>query len=102
MTTTDPDLAPLPDDPPDWRDQAACRGLNPDLFFPERGANAGLPKRVCAACPVRPDCLAESLAANEQFGVWGGLSKLERRAIRAARNAAGVGAPRQLPRTQPR
>jgi hypothetical protein len=40
-----------------WRELAACRGIDPEVFFPGRGETAGPARRVCAACPVRQSCL---------------------------------------------
>ena len=53
--------------PEAWTEQGACaRALNPDAWFPERGANgnmeARLALRVCADCPVKDLCLKEALA----------------------------------------
>src|SRR5574341_437448 len=49
----------------DWWQAGACRGMDPELFFPADGDNAGAAraKRVCAACPVRSECLRAELAA---------------------------------------
>lgn len=64
-----------------WRARAACRGLDTNLFFPERGDNSTLKeaRALCATCPVREECLA---VADPIFGLWGGLTpdeRLERR-----------------------
>lgn len=70
-------------DVPEWHERAACRGLDPDLFFPERGESTTAAKAICADCPVRPECLGFALTENEKFGIWGGKSERERRAARA-------------------
>ncbi len=70
--------------------QANCRGVNASLFFPERGEDIDDAKAVCQGCAIRAACLEEALARNEQWGVWGGKSVNERRAIRKARRAAAV------------
>src|ERR1700739_605766 len=57
-------------------------GVDPDLFFPERGASTREAKEVCRGCVVREDCLEYALANGEKFGIWGGLSERERRKIR--------------------
>lgn len=69
-----------------WREDAACRPEDADLFFPNIGAPRGQARKieqraktVCARCPVRPDCLEAALAADEPYGVWGGYSARERR-----------------------
>jgi WhiB family transcriptional regulator, redox-sensing transcriptional regulator len=71
-----------------WLDRAVCRGIDPDLFFPQRGEPTDPAKAVCAGCPVAAECLEYALVNGERFGVWGGLSERERRAIRYARNRA--------------
>ncbi len=72
-----------------WQRQANCMGVDPDLFFPERGASTREAKEVCRGCVVREDCLEYALANSEKFGIWGGLSERERRRIRRARSVAG-------------
>jgi WhiB family redox-sensing transcriptional regulator len=80
-----------------WQDNAACRGEDPDTFFhpegergPAREARERAAKAVCAACPVLAQCAAHALAVREPYGVWGGMSEDERRALkrRVARNRA--------------
>jgi WhiB family redox-sensing transcriptional regulator len=78
-----------------WQDFANCLGVDPDLFFPERGASTREAKEVCRGCVVREECLEYALANGEKFGIWGGMSERERRRIRrqralARRAAAGA------------
>jgi WhiB family redox-sensing transcriptional regulator len=68
-----------------WQRQANCLGVDPDLFFPERGMSTREAKEVCAACVVRQACLDYAIANGEKFGIWGGLSERERRTLRRAR-----------------
>ncbi len=68
-----------------WQDQANCLGVDPDLFFPERGASTREAKEVCRGCVVRNDCLEYALENGEKFGIWGGLSERERRRLRRQR-----------------
>ena len=75
-----------------WADHAGCRSLNADLFFPETTNDEAAAKAVCAACPVRSECLEHALAASEPYGIWGGLTLRERRLLRRSR--AGL---RRLP-----
>lgn len=67
---------------PAWHREAACRGSDPDLFFPGRGDyRATSPARqICAACPVREPCLEAGM--SEHFGTWGGMSERARRRLR--------------------
>ena len=70
------------------QDYANCLGVDPDLFFPERGASTREAKEVCRGCVVREDCLEYALANGEKFGIWGGLSERERRRLRRQRALA--------------
>jgi WhiB family redox-sensing transcriptional regulator len=71
-----------------WQFQANCLGVDPDLFFPERGASTREAKAVCRACVVRENCLEYALVNGEKFGIWGGLSERERRRLRRQRALA--------------
>lgn len=67
-----------------WRDEAACSGMDVNIFYPEQGAGMPQTKRakaICARCPVRIECLNDALARNERYGVWGGMSERERRRL---------------------
>ncbi len=68
-----------------WMDDAACIGVDADLFFPVRGESTTEAKEVCRGCVVREQCLDLALANGEKFGIWGGLSERERRPLRRAR-----------------
>ncbi|KOU69226.1 transcription factor WhiB [Streptomyces sp. MMG1533] len=70
-----------------WRDHAACRHEDPDLFFPIGSTGPALvqqeqAKAVCGRCPVREQCLQWALGTGQTLGVWGGTSENERRALR--------------------
>jgi WhiB family redox-sensing transcriptional regulator len=71
-----------------WQKYANCTGVDPDLFFPERGASTKEAKSVCRACMVREECLEYAIAHAEKFGIWGGLSERERRRVRRSRQLA--------------
>jgi WhiB family transcriptional regulator, redox-sensing transcriptional regulator len=91
-----------------WRERAACRGMNTNLWFPHDPDEEDTPDqprrretprlyrhalRVCNACPVRQECLDYALEAREGFGMWGGKTRPERQTIlrerrQAAREAA--------------
>ena len=79
-------------DEPTWHDFANCLGVDPDLFFPERGASTKEAKEVCRGCVVRDDCLEYALQNGEKFGIWGGMSERERRRIRRQRALARAAA----------
>ncbi len=75
----------LIDLPLDWQKKANCRGVNPNLFYPERGVSTSEAKAVCSGCQVKQECLEFAVQRGEKFGIWGGMSERERRKIRRAR-----------------
>lgn len=74
-----------------WRDQAACKQVDVDLFFPESRADKASIAKVCGSCPVRNECLEEALgvARLDDFGWWGGMSPFARRQLREERGLVG-------------
>ena len=73
--------------PQDWRDQAECRDLDVNLFFPVSEEDEAPAKDVCAVCPVREECLDWAIATRQSDGIWGGLNETERRRERRRRQA---------------
>ena len=64
----------------DWAPRAACKVSQPDQLF-VRGAEQNKAKQLCTGCPVRTECLAEALDNQIEWGVWGGMTERERRAL---------------------
>src|SRR3954462_2940712 len=64
----------------DWTTRARCRPSHPDDLFVQ-GAAQNRAKQVCLGCPVRTECLADALDTRVEFGVWGGMTERERRAL---------------------
>lgn len=86
----------------DWRDRAACRNEDPELFHPVGVSGPALlqvaeAKTVCRRCPVASACLGYALDNHIEFGLWGGLSEQERtalqRRIARTRQRAAAGEP---------
>jgi len=72
-----------------WRQGAACADVDPDLFFPVGVTGPAVPhiaaaKAVCGTCAVQTQCLEFAITTNQEYGVWGGTSEEERRALRRA------------------
>jgi WhiB family redox-sensing transcriptional regulator len=67
-------------DTSEWTAQALCNSGDPDLLF-QRGAAQNVAKLVCRGCPVRTECLADALDNRVEYGVWGGMTERERRAL---------------------
>jgi WhiB family transcriptional regulator, redox-sensing transcriptional regulator len=71
----------------DWRQRAACRDEDPELFFPvsevgPAARQADLAKAICARCPVRELCLGYAMDNGLDHGVFGGTTETERRELR--------------------
>ncbi|EWT03807.1 Transcription factor WhiB [Intrasporangium chromatireducens Q5-1] len=69
----------------DWQIEGACRTVSPETFFhpegergPRRRAREAAAKAICGSCPVVTQCLQHALSVREPYGIWGGLSELER------------------------
>lgn len=79
----------LPQGQLEWREFAACRDIEPDLFFPS-GTGSSLQmqtdqaKAVCHGCLVLDRCLGFALGTDQTEGIWGGLTAREREAARRA------------------
>ena len=65
-----------------WRERAACRGCDSDLFFVASRGNYRDGKAVCATCTVTEDCLNWALTNRVTCGLYGGLSPAERSRVR--------------------
>lgn len=100
---------PLKKVPDEVVDGAACRGMDPDLFFPLRGHVHGTTYSpevaealaACGRCEVRQECLEHALDAPERTGIWGGTFERQRRELRRERRkqqyAALVNRPAETP-----
>jgi hypothetical protein len=73
-------LIQVPDEP--WVDDALCAQTDPEAFFPEKGGSTADAKRICGLCSAREECLRYALDHDERFGIWGGHSERERRAMK--------------------
>ena len=71
---------PVSDERP-WVVFAACRDVDPDIFFPASRKDVDQALAICASCPVCSECLDYAIETGERFGVWGGLTEKERRKL---------------------
>jgi WhiB family transcriptional regulator, redox-sensing transcriptional regulator len=76
-----------------WHQRAACRGVDPDIFYPVSEEDAGDAKNICHPCAVRETCLAFALANRERDGVWGGTTERERRRMLRQRRKSAADPP---------
>lgn len=63
-----------------WVAQALCRSADPDQLF-VRGAAQRKAAVICRHCPVITECGADALDNRVEFGVWGGMTERQRRAL---------------------
>jgi WhiB family redox-sensing transcriptional regulator len=68
---------------PEWHARAACRGMDTELFFLERGQPAAPARAICSTCPVAAQCHAAAIEMDD-VGIWAGTSPAERRRASAA------------------
>lgn len=66
----------------DWKLQGLCNQADPEAWFPDKGGANAEVKKICGRCPVRLACLQYALDTKQAWGVWGGLSEFERKALR--------------------
>ncbi len=64
----------------DWPSKGQCSGIDPDALFVQGKAQRAA-KVICKGCPVAAECLADALDNRTEFGVWGGMTERERRAL---------------------
>lgn len=62
-----------------WRDRAACRGVDVELFYSDLEVDVHTALAICARCEVRGLCLKQAMVNREVFGVWGGTVERQRR-----------------------
>ena len=88
------DLAPSEPASPDWVSDAACHGMETEIFFAfddvrgiKRARRLALARTVCASCPVAEQCLETALNTPRTYGIWGGTTPAERQMMKAAQRA---------------
>ena len=90
-----PTTAPVLARPYAWTEDALCAQADPDAWFPDQGRTAKLARRICAACPVRAECLDFALSGADTWGgittgIWGGTTPRQRAILRRTRKAAAA------------
>lgn len=71
-----------------WHEKALCAEVSGDIFFPEAGGiskETSQAKAICERCPVKVECLEDALVGNVGYGIWGGLTPVERNALKKLR-----------------
>jgi WhiB family redox-sensing transcriptional regulator len=73
-----------------WYERANCIGTDPEAFYFEEHQTRmpALVRRICNNCEVRNECLEAGM--DEDWGIWGGMTKSERIRIRRQANRVRV------------
>lgn len=68
---------------PDW-ELASCKDFDTELFFEDDRVTVASPQilAICGRCELSSQCLAWAMRINEEYGVWGGTTPKQRRALR--------------------
>ncbi|GAB3602798.1 hypothetical protein GCM10027586_05780 [Kineococcus gypseus] len=72
----------------EWASRGACKSASADELFVQ-GSAQNRAKTICGGCVVRTECLADALDSRVEFGVWGGMTERERRALLKRRPNVG-------------
>ena len=70
------------DNDTEWMNKAACKGMDPTIFFPHSNKERNEAISICAKCSVRMACLIYAVKRPTCIGVWGGTILRERESIR--------------------
>jgi len=63
----------------DWRDDALCAQVDPEIFFPLAGTPGREAYAVCRRCDVSKQCLDYAVRHGITDGIWGGVNPRGRR-----------------------
>src|SRR6266498_4049880 len=78
---------------PAWRTRGLCQSVDPETFFPAPSEPADAAVALCRTCDVQGSCLAWALDVGDCYGVWGGTTPRERRAMLVAWRSDGHASP---------
>ena len=84
MTSSAELIAKLGGTVPSWHDRAACAAYEEfkHWWFPAEDTTYGdEPRQICSHCPVRSQCLEYAITLPERYGMWGGTTPAERKAL---------------------
>jgi WhiB family transcriptional regulator, redox-sensing transcriptional regulator len=65
----------------EWMDNALCREIGPELFFPDAGGGSATARQICGKCSVKTQCLNFALSFPSMIGIWGGTTERQRRKL---------------------
>ncbi|MFC4054962.1 WhiB family transcriptional regulator [Actinomadura syzygii] len=113
MPVSDEQIRPAESgDGTEWRRSAACRDVDPEVFFPAAASDSApdaasdgkrriaQAKAVCAGCPVQQECRREAIERREPVGIWGGTTPQQRAALRRKQRRSKAGQAARQPGTR--
>lgn len=65
-----------------WHENAPCRSVDGDLWFPDIGDNGEQAKRICRTCLYKAPCITEAIGRGEKHGIYAGISIKKAAAVR--------------------
>lgn len=76
-----------------WREFAACRGADPEIFFVNSTGRGYATKTTtrralayCDRCEVTAQCLTYAISTSRNdYGIWGGMTSSQRIRLRQGR-----------------
>lgn len=88
-------------DEPYFYDEAICKYVDPELFFPDERLNwngvendkVKAAKKICGDCKHEVDCASYAIVRPYIQGIWGGTTGADRRRIRREYNIVGIPEP---------
>lgn len=72
--------AKIPWEHDEWRDWAACKNADTNVFFEQIPVVA---ESICGVCPVAVECLDYAMREYIYYGMWGGKTAHQRRSLRS-------------------
>lgn len=86
----------------EWRSEAACRDVDPNLFFPSENSTrqTKAAKAICRGCFCRVQCLEYAISTDSE-GIWGGMTYDERVIVSGILSSSGVPSDKTLPESEP-
>jgi WhiB family redox-sensing transcriptional regulator len=77
----------LNDQEQEWKNDAACKGVERSVFFPTIGYNQHSKHaiKICKTCPVKKRCAEFAINNNISNGIWGGLNPNQRQQLKRSK-----------------
>lgn len=75
----------------EWMVEGTCTTTDPEMFFSQQAPEIRAAVKICSECPVRVLCANYAINTNQEYGVWGGLTEVDRKQLRGKRSQSRAG-----------